>query len=57
MFKIFECEKEKLWREVCFIIIFLQKNNNKTHLSPKPLFFSGLKTDLYFENRNMTLSS
>ncbi len=25
----------------------------KTHLSPKPLFFSGLKTDLYFENRNM----
>ena len=29
----------------------------KKHLSPKLLFFSGLKTGLYFENHNMILSS
>ncbi len=32
---------------------------NKSELlrpPPKPLFFSGLKTDLYFKNHNMMLS-
>ena len=33
MFETFKCEKEKLWKEVCFFTIFFTKKIVKKHTS------------------------